>query len=119
MKRDMDLIRKLLIRLESIKNEDQARAPLAVEGYTKDQIGYHKYLLVDAGFAAGYDVTHDGSFIVQFELSHLTWDGQEFLAAARDETRWVKARKMGEAVGGVGVTVLKQVLVKLALEQLG
>lgn len=52
MKRDLDLIRKLIIAVEGRPSE----APLGKEvadGYTPEQIGYHNYLLVDAAKKKG------------------------------------------------------------------
>ena len=48
MKRDMELIRKLVLALE---NEPTGYAPenLNIEGYTSEQVGYHAYLMIDAG----------------------------------------------------------------------
>ena len=57
MKRDMDLVRALLLKLEalpvrrggvvSIPPDDEA---IAVEGYDVDQIGYHLSQIIRAGW---------------------------------------------------------------------
>jgi hypothetical protein len=45
MERDMDLVRQILLRLE--KRTDTG--PLQIDGYTAEQIGFHVWLMNDAG----------------------------------------------------------------------
>ena len=54
MKRDMDLVLKILRRVEAREDAGDV-APVAVEGYTAEQIGFHVWLLVDAGRLEGED----------------------------------------------------------------
>jgi hypothetical protein len=89
MKRDLGLIRKLVLMVE---DEPTASArELPVEGYTQSQVGYHAHLLVDAGLARGVDVTNLASESPQALITGLTWAGHEFAELARDEDRWRKA----------------------------
>lgn len=48
MKRDMDLIRLILLKLEGKENVNSDLAE-----YTKNQVNYHKALLLEAGLAEG------------------------------------------------------------------
>ena len=53
MKRDLELIRKMVLAIEDAPS---GYAPeLKFEGYTDEQVGYHAYLLLDAGLAKGED----------------------------------------------------------------
>ena len=54
MKRDMDLVLKILRSVED-REDAGVVAPVAVEGYTAEQIGFHVWLLVDAGRLEGED----------------------------------------------------------------
>jgi len=56
MKRYMELIRKILLVAESAPDGWGPDVP-RIEGYTVDQIGYHVYLLADAGLVRAVDVT--------------------------------------------------------------
>lgn len=94
--RDLDLIRKLLLDLEGVDEVDLSE-------YEKAQIHYHNYLIINAGLAEGtYDIA--SSFGSTGELfafpALLTWEGQEFLANARNESAWnsVKAKVQQQAV---------------------
>ncbi|MBM4881143.1 DUF2513 domain-containing protein [Vibrio parahaemolyticus] len=85
MKRDMELIRKLLLTIE--KNPRQ----LEVEGYDKNQVKYHALLLIEAGFLDGNvsDTLANTSVVPSFvSVNRLTWDGHEFLDNIRKEEVW-------------------------------
>jgi hypothetical protein len=113
MKRDNELIRRLVLALEDDPH-GFASAPPHVEGYTDEQIGYHSYLLVDSGLAKGQDVTTMGSSSPAATLTGLTWNGHEFAQAARDPTRWNEAMRLVHEKGGaVTLAVLTQLLIAL------
>jgi hypothetical protein len=48
----------------------------------------------------------------------LTWQGHEFLDAARDDTRWNKAKDAMAQVGGFVFDVAKSLLIELMKQQL-
>jgi uncharacterized protein DUF2513 len=90
MKRDLELIRKMLLTIEEA-DSGWAPSDLKLDGYTDAQIGYHAHLLIDAGLAHGDDVTTMGSEAPEGKITSLTWAGHEFVEAARDEGRWKRA----------------------------
>ncbi len=110
MKRDMDLIRKLLLVWEELDGTGEDHSGL-LEGYTGEQIGYHAYLLVDAGLARGADTSTRASVLPQCILTGLTWEGHEFIDAARDEQHWTKAKGAMSKAGGFSVSVMKELLI--------
>ncbi len=57
MKRDMALIRKMVLALEETPT-GWAPDQLTFEGYTWEQIGYHAYLMIQAGLAKGSEITN-------------------------------------------------------------
>ncbi len=119
MKRDMDLIRKLVLAIESC-SDGWPKEDLKIDGYTADQIGYHAFLLVDAGLASGADVTSSGSSGPEYLLSHLTWAGHDFADACRDETIWRKAKAtVRDKVGTVTFDVMKELLVSFLKSAVG
>lgn len=62
-----------------------------MEGYTGDQVGYHIWLLGQAGLMKVADVTPlDSSGPVAIPLN-LTCEGHDFVAAARNDTNWSRA----------------------------
>ena len=118
MKRDLDLIRRIVLAIE---NAPSGWAPeLSFEGYTPAQVGYHAYLLIDAGLTKGSDVSTMGSEAPEGMITSLTWAGHEFAEAARDETRWKKAMGIVTDKGGtVTLEVLKELLTRLMKAALG
>jgi hypothetical protein len=118
MKRDMGLIRKMVLAMEDAPG---GYAPeFSLDGYTPEQIGYHAHLMIQAGLAEGSDITHTQSQGPEAMLTSLTWAGHEFADASRDEGRWKKA--MGvvkEKAGSVTIGVLTQLLTGLMKNTLG
>jgi len=111
MKRDFELIRKMVLMIES---EDHVwrHEELNIPEYSDDQIAYHAYLLVDAGFAIGQDSTQANSKVVQYDIFHLTWAGHEFADAVRDESRWKKVIEQIKGKSeGITLAVLTQLLI--------
>jgi hypothetical protein len=119
MKRDMELIRKLVLAIEGSASGFAPRE-IKIDGYSDEQIRYHAHLMIQAGLAEGADVTHKGSSGPEAILNNLTWAGHEFAAAACDETRWRKAMGLvKERAGSVTISVLTQVLTALMKGPLG
>lgn len=112
MKRDLELIRKMVLAIEDAPS---GWAPdLKFDGYSDAQVGYHAYLLIDAGLAKGEDASTMGSEAPEGFISKLSWAGHEFADAARDEGRWKKAMGVVQEKGGtVTIGVLTQLLVAL------
>ena len=103
MKRDLELCRTLLFLTEEMEGSPGRLALPEIEGFSRDQIGYHVYLLQDAGLLKAHDArSRDNQW--GFYPSHLTWAGQEFLDAARNDTIWKKAKEQIMSTAGV-VTV--------------
>ena len=119
MKRDLELIRKLVLAVED-NPAGFAPADIQIEGFTEDQIGYHSYLVVDAGLATGADVTTLESNGPEWKILHLTAAGHDFADACRDETNWRKAMGIVKMkAGSVTIDIMKQLLTSLLKSTLG
>jgi uncharacterized protein DUF2513 len=113
MKRDMDLIRKILSAVEDCEHGFAPRE-MKIDGYNEEQIGYHNYLIVDSGLGVGADLTTNGSESPEYYLHHLTSAGHEFVEQARDDTKWNKAKEIvKDKGGGLSFELLKAVLIEL------
>jgi hypothetical protein len=112
MKRDMDLCREVLRRLEE-HPEPENYFPLNIDNRSDEEVSYHVRLLHQAGLIDGENTTSRDGF--GWHAFNLTWEGHEFLEAARDDGLWKKAKDTTLSKGG-GLTldVLKAVLVELA-----
>ena len=114
MKRDMNLIRLLLLATEGEEPKPDLSA------YSEDQRVYHSALLIEAGLVHGETVLDGSGQPVGTVTLRLTWVGHEFLDAARNDTIWKKA---GERIkkSGVDVTMslLQEILKQLLKQSLG
>lgn len=119
MKRDMDLVRKLLLWLESL---DDSGSPTFDEsayfqGYSEGTLSEHRYLIWKAGLARGCDGTTNIGYDAM--LDGLTWEGHDFIEAARNETFWRKALGSIKTAGAaLTIESLKAVLKRLTSEAL-
>lgn len=121
MKRDPELVRKLLIFFEDKADCELIEAKaIHIDDYDSATIQYHLDLMYEAGFLNGEPVwTERTERLIYFLPFRLTWKGHEFLDAARNETIWKKAK---EVLGTESLTLsfesLYQLLVRLASEAL-
>jgi hypothetical protein len=89
MKRDFDLIRRILIDIENLPAGGTLDR-LSYPDYDQATINQHVALLLNEKIITG--LLHD-SFqgIDGFFVTGLTWKGHDFIDAARDESIWAKA----------------------------
>lgn len=116
MKRDLDLVRKILIHFEEKANDRMEESPI-IEGYEAAEIRYHLILMDEAGLLRCERVlsTSTSSRVIRVYPFSLTWQGHEFLSAARNDSLWLRAK--GIAVDKAGILsfeLVKSILVHLA-----
>lgn len=118
MKRDMDLIRRILFTLE--EHEHGFAPKLEIEGSSEKQIGFHVLLMGEVGLLIVEDATGTAGRSPEALPIRITWNGYEFLEAARDPSIWETAKKnVWEKAGGLTFEILKSVLISLGKEKLG
>jgi len=88
MRRDMDIIRLLLLQLEG-----DEKAAEKLKGYDEPLVVYNAALLVDSGLVEGAVARGGDNEPFNVAMDHMTWAGHDFLDAARDETLWKKAKQ--------------------------
>jgi hypothetical protein len=111
MKRDMDIVRNLLLRAEA------ADGSISISDSVET---YHVRIMIDAGLIEGRiseEITSDAPR--HSYIHNLTWAGHDFLDAARNDTVWRTAK---EKVLKPGVSwtfeLLREILKALAKQQL-
>ena len=92
MKRDMDIIRKVLLAIEEQYN-DVVLYDLEIDGLDMKTIAYHCNLLYEAGFIDDFEGNYAENEIYTFGVGSLTWDGHEFLDKIRNDTVWEKTKE--------------------------
>lgn len=96
MKRDFELVKKILIKLEE-SNEDRFIGIMKVEGYEKEEIDYHLQQMLDACLLKG-QLRWGGNKVVSHGVA-MHWNGHEFLDAMRNEKAVEMAEKEAEQKG--------------------
>jgi hypothetical protein len=117
MKRDLDLIRTILLEIE--KNDNPLRSiPIEAVGYASEEISYHVMLLAQAGYISADNVSHMRGIV--WKPKSLTWAGHEFLDATRNGKVWnqVKAKLKDQAIDAP-LTLIQQLATKLVAQVLG
>lgn len=114
MKRDMDLIRKMLLEIEG---QDGYIGNLAIPGYSQETIGGHVRLLFNAGFCEGKTMPIAGSTFPIYMITGLTWAGHDFLDDIRNESVWAGVKETLKRFGGdASLEVIKSLAAQAAIE---
>jgi len=108
MKRDMELIRKILLYLEEKQDVSNWDA-VVIEKYDPKVISYHIKLLYQAGLIEAKPLNTKDSYGMWLAKG-LTWDGHEFLDSVKNDTVWEKVKEgiksKGLELGQVSFSVL-------------
>lgn len=93
MKRDIELIRLILLR------EEQGSSPPALAGYGAGLISYNSALAIEAGLLRGEVLHEGGSNIPIGNVRGITWKGHDFLDSTRNPLIWNRTRNRALALG--------------------
>jgi hypothetical protein len=116
MKRDMDLVRKLLLLIEEEGHDRNGWIEeIAVEGYTDLQVSQHIWLLGNGGFIEIIDLSAEETC---YRPRCLTWRGTEFVETVRDRDIWDRTKSIAGRVGTGSLSMLMEIATKVAQEKL-
>src|SRR5260370_40543363 len=87
MKRDMDIIRMMLMHQES------GEAPPGLSKYPEDLVVYNIALMKDAGLIVASILDDEKGSPRGAIIIRMTWGGHDFLDAVRDDNVWRKAKE--------------------------
>ncbi len=117
MKRDLELIRRVMLAAEKSKDPYELVDP-KFEGHNETEISYQIALLDDAGLLHGQDRSAIGIF--RWSAGALTWSGHEFVEAVRDEAVWKEALTIaGMTDDGVVFEILQKALMQVLEKRAG
>ena len=112
MKRDMDVVRDVLLAFEDSAEAVDRIDDLSISGHDRSVIWHHAMILADKGYLVDVhrDVRMSGDdyvLLVQEGAEYrLSWDGHEYLDAVRDPKIWAKTKEGAKKVGSSSVDVL-------------
>ena len=121
MRRDMDLVRRILLALEERENHGAPEPLDFVDEYPKNLVHHHVRLMAEAGLIEAYDCSGvgDGGNAPCWPKS-IRMEGYDFLDDARNEGVWGTAKQRLTQIGGsTSLAVFKALLVQIAKEKLG
>ena len=121
MKRNMNLMREILLRIE---DTDERTSPpdFSIDGFSEPEIDYNLDLLINAGLVNGTGQwTFGGTYHVA--INGLTWPGHDFLDSVRDKVVWAKvqekAEEAGHTVASLTIDLVKGLATSVLKSQLG
>jgi hypothetical protein len=123
MKRDMELVRKILLVMEA---EPSGTGPMypKIEGYDPETVMHHIYIM-GTGKLIECDpgVSANEGHVRKASARNIMWDGYEFLNAARDQDTWEQAKETvrgaGRDLSTVTIGVLQGILTAIIARSMG
>jgi hypothetical protein len=117
MKRDTELIRKILLFLEENATPEHT-TEVKISGHSEEEIMYHMKLLLDNGYIEGYDSSPVKGIYIS--PTGLTWTGHDFLDTVRSENIWRETKKkLAEQGGSMPLEIVKAVAIQIAAKAMG
>lgn len=119
MKRDMDLIRDILLAMEETDGESDyySQEELELSEVPETAFFYHILLLDEANLIKVQDeisISSNDCYPVR-----LTWQGHEFLDLIKKDINWNYAKKVMSKTGGMAFEILVKILLQYAAVQAG
>lgn len=103
MKRDMDLVREIMLALER-SSDFNGRAKwigyasdlTKITDRSDDELTYHLRQILDVNWVEGKYLRTSG----EFEIERITSEGHDFLDATREPSNWEKFKGLAAKAGG-------------------
>jgi DNA-binding transcriptional ArsR family regulator len=108
MKLDKDLIRAILLEVESWPPTQYEGRALELDGHEAAAVSYHLMVLGEAGYLVVDDVGYTGSDI-EFEAVRLTYAGHEYVDAVRNPEIWKQTKAAAGKAGSLSLKVIIEV----------
>ncbi|MEE4124028.1 MULTISPECIES: DUF2513 domain-containing protein [Pseudomonas syringae group] len=122
MRRDMDLIRAIVLKLEAWHKQPSAifivqdiENDFPIEGFTSEEIIYHYQLIAEKGWVDTAGSTKNYRTIT---FRGLTSDGHDFADSVRDDKVWSMTREGALKAGAFSIDLLSQLAKGFAKKQI-
>lgn len=118
MKRDWELVRAILAKVEETESTQSTVNPNEFLGYSEELVSYHIYILEQSGLieATCSKSLNNPMFCL---ARSITWNGHEFLDKIRNDTIWKKIKAKAseksidlsfDTIKSIATAILTQVL---------
>lgn len=120
MKRDMELVRRLLLYLE----ENHPSGPvdsteIDIEDHSVGEVGYHLKIMADGGLIDVIDTNTKDSKVFSCFVKGITWQGHEFLDSVRDDGVWSHTKETLKPIASASFEVVKSIAFAYVNSKLG
>ena len=119
MKRDMELVRAILLAMEA-HAAGFAPDTFTIRGYDQEVIQHHVWLMEQGGLVTASDVTVQGEAGPVALPGSITWAGHDFLDTVRNDNVWrkVKAELKDRGIS-LPFSLLQALAIKIAASLVG
>ena len=121
MKRDLELIRHILLTLEASDYSHRVYIEnFVTDEYSLETISYHINLLLDCNYIDATPIPIVRCHYIQFNVHRITSQGHDYLDSIRDDTIWKQTKeKIGNITSSVSLDIVKTVAQKIILGLIG
>lgn len=120
MKRDMELVRKILLDIEGrFVHAPLRSSDIAMDGYSIEEIGYHLRILADGGLIYVIDMTSSESTAFTCCVKGIAWQGHDFLDSVRNDGVWSHTKEALKPFGSASFEVVKSIAVAYISSKVG
>ena len=125
MKRDLDLIREIMLVLEDKmeygKNFQSTHLIEVMQDKTLsvEKLAYHLGLLVESDFLKAKEYKYLSGEPTDYLINTITSQGQDFIDTIRDDTTWNKIKEKASSIGGFTLPLLVDIGTEYLKKQIG
>jgi hypothetical protein len=120
MKIDPDLVRTILLKVETDDLGKDEKIDLDLPGHDYEQVNYHVGQLIQAGYLQGYSTPDLDDESLRFEVTAMTWNGHQYIETIRDNRIWSKTKSaIAEKGGAMTIEILTAVAIQMAKQVVG
>ena len=125
MKRDLDLIREIMLVLEDKmeygKNFKSTQLIEVIQDKTlsAEKLAYHVGLLVENDFIKAKEYKYQSGEPTDYLINTITAQGQDFIDTIRQDTTWNKIKDKSSNIGGFTLSLLVDIGKEYLKKQIG
>ena len=113
MRRDMDLVREILMQLADAAGPLDASA-FVDEAHPRELVAYHFQIMDEGGLIVASLLASASSPYTSAQAVRLTWTGNEFLDSVRSPEVWRRAKlAVAKATGAASLAVIQAAAQKI------
>lgn len=120
MKRNLDLIREILLLCEEDTSGRIFCEDIESDAFSFEEISYHVSLLLDVDFIDAEEIPLMGNVFSSYIIHRITMQGHDYLDSVRDESIWHKTKeRLGKLLSSASLPLISEVASTIIKSQLG